>query len=73
MRIETLEQRLGIQGVDLNGEWLGFYTGHYDEVVRIIQDGDYVEAVKITGEDRSNSPANGPAIEPDQHFSQPAA
>jgi hypothetical protein len=51
MASETLEQRLQIQGVDLNGEWLGFYTGHYDEVVRIIHDGDYVEAVKITGDD----------------------
>ena len=51
MASETLEQRLGQQRVDLSGEWLGFYTGHYDEVVRIVQDGDYVEAVKITGDD----------------------
>lgn len=39
------------QEVDLSGEWLGFYTGHFDEVVRIIQSGDYVEAVKVTGDD----------------------
>ena len=51
MASETLEQRLWVRGVDLSGEWLGFYTGHYDEVVRITQDGDYVEAVKITGDD----------------------
>src|SRR5687768_13156252 len=37
--------------VDLSGEWLGFYTGHFDEVVKIRQDGEYVEAVKITGDE----------------------
>lgn len=37
--------------VDLSGEWLGFYTGHFDEVVRITQDGDYIEATKITGDE----------------------
>lgn len=36
---------------DLSGEWLGFYTGHFDEVVRIAQNGDYVEAIKITGDE----------------------
>jgi hypothetical protein len=36
---------------NLSGEWLGYYTGHYDEVVRIQQRGDVVEAVKITGDD----------------------
>jgi hypothetical protein len=36
---------------DLSGEWVGFYTGHYDEFVRIVQKGDVVEAVKITGDD----------------------
>jgi hypothetical protein len=36
---------------DLSGEWVGFYTGHYDEVVKIVQRGDTVEAVKITGDD----------------------
>lgn len=37
--------------IDLNGEWIGHYPGHFDEVVRIVQDGDWVEAVKITGDD----------------------
>ena len=37
--------------LDLSGEWLGFYTGHFDEVVRICQQGEYVEAVKITGDE----------------------
>ena len=36
---------------DLSGEWVGYYTGHYDEFVRIVQKGDVVEAIKITGDD----------------------
>lgn len=36
---------------DFNGEWLGYYTGHFDEVVRIVQTGDYIEAIKITGDE----------------------
>lgn len=36
---------------DLSGEWVGFYTGHFDEFIRIVQRGDVVEAVKITGDD----------------------
>lgn len=52
MASETLEQvKLKASATDLSGEWLGFYTGHYDEVVRIQQNGDHVEAVKITGDD----------------------
>jgi hypothetical protein len=37
--------------IELDGEWIGFYPGHFDEVVKIIQRGDDVEAVKITGDD----------------------
>src|SRR5262245_6517962 len=48
---EVLEKSLSSQCLDLSGEWLGFYTGHYDEVVRITQRGEYVEAIKITGDD----------------------
>ena len=51
MASETLERSLQQRALDLSGEWLGYYTGHFDEVVRIEQDGDYVEAVKITGDD----------------------
>jgi hypothetical protein len=40
-----------VQVVDLTGEWIGNYPGHFDEVVRIEQDGDIVQAVKITGDD----------------------
>src|SRR5690242_21787065 len=37
--------------VSLSGEWIGHYPGHFDEVIRIDQHGDEVEAVKITGDD----------------------
>jgi hypothetical protein len=37
--------------VNLTGEWVGHYQGHFDEVVRIVQDGCSVEAWKITGDD----------------------
>jgi hypothetical protein len=36
---------------NLTGEWVGHYTGHFDEFVRIIQKGEKVEAIKITGDD----------------------
>lgn len=35
----------------LEGEWIGHYPGHFDEVIRITQNGDDVEAVKVTGDD----------------------
>jgi hypothetical protein len=37
--------------IDLSGEWIGHYPGHFDEVIRIVQTGDQAEAVKITGDD----------------------
>lgn len=37
--------------LDLVGEWIGHYPGHFDEVVRIEQEGEEVRAVKITGDD----------------------
>ena len=37
--------------IDLTGEWVGYYAGHYDEVIRIVQNGDEAEAVKVTGDD----------------------
>ena len=36
---------------NLSGEWIGFYRGHYDQVIKITQIGDEVVAVKITGDD----------------------
>ncbi len=37
--------------MDLTGEWIGHYPGHFDEVIRINQEEEAVEAVKITGDD----------------------
>ncbi len=37
--------------VELNGEWIGFYPGNFDEVVKITQRGHEIEAVKITGDE----------------------
>ena len=39
------------QRPDLTGEWIGRYTGHFDEVVRITQTATRFEAVKITGDE----------------------
>jgi len=38
-------------GVDLVGEWVGHYTGHYDETIRIVAVGGTYEAWKVTGDD----------------------
>lgn len=35
----------------MTGEWIGYYPGHFDEVVRIEQRGDELRAVKVTGDD----------------------
>ena len=35
----------------LAGEWIGRYPGHFDETVRISQEGAFVEAWKITGDE----------------------
>ena len=40
-----------VETVTLAGEWIGRYPGHFDEVVSISQNGDDIEAVKITGDD----------------------
>ena len=39
------------KGLDLSGEWIGHYARHFDQVVRITQNGDAVEAVKVTGDE----------------------
>lgn len=51
MASEILDQTKVKSAIDLSGEWLGYYTGHFDEVVRITKDGEIVEAVKITGDE----------------------
>ena len=35
---------------DLSGDWIGYYHGHHDEVVRITQTENRIEAVKVTGD-----------------------
>jgi predicted RNA-binding protein len=40
-----------VETIELQGEWIGHYPGHFDEVIRIEQNGDEVEAIKITGDD----------------------
>ena len=37
--------------VNLTGEWIGHYRGHFDQVIKITQFGEEVEALKITGDD----------------------
>jgi hypothetical protein len=39
------------EALNLTGEWVGHYTGHFDEFIRIVHDGSKVEAWKITGDD----------------------
>ena len=37
--------------VDLNGEWIGHYKGHYDEIVVGVQEGVLAVARKVSGDD----------------------
>jgi hypothetical protein len=37
--------------LNLTGEWIGHYRGHFEQVVRIAQSGEEIEVVKITGDD----------------------
>lgn len=37
--------------VEFAGEWIGHYPGHFDEVVRIEQTGEEIQAIKITGDE----------------------
>src|SRR5687768_5843796 len=34
---------------NLSGEWIGHYPGHFDEVIRILQEQDHALVVKLTG------------------------
>jgi uncharacterized protein DUF3506 len=40
-----------MEALNLSGEWIGHYAGHFDEVIRITQTGDQLEAIKVTGDD----------------------
>ncbi len=37
--------------VDLNGEWIGHYKGHYDEIIVVVQEGSLAVARKVSGDD----------------------
>ena len=37
--------------INLAGEWIGHYRGHFDQVIKITQLGEEVVALKITGDD----------------------
>jgi len=39
------------QTTNLNGEWIGHYPGHFDEVIRIMQQSNHALAVKLTGDE----------------------
>src|SRR4026209_2871083 len=39
------------QVIDLSGEWIGHYRGHFDQVIKIAQAGEEVVAMKITGDE----------------------
>ena len=39
------------QAVNLSGEWIGHYRGHFDQVIKISQHGEEVVALKITGDE----------------------
>jgi hypothetical protein len=50
--IQTTQTSPGAaQAVNLSGEWIGHYRGHFDQVIKITQVGDEVIALKITGDD----------------------
>lgn len=36
--------------MNLSGEWIGNYRGHCEQVIKITQAGDLIEAVKVTGD-----------------------
>ncbi len=38
-------------GPDLTGDWIGNYTGHFEEYIRIVQEGSFATGTKITGDD----------------------
>lgn len=37
--------------VNLTGEWIGHYTGHFDEIIAITQESDLAVARKVSGDD----------------------
>ncbi len=48
--MERMSQAIAAK-LNLSGEWIGYYPSHFDEVIRITQEDDRVEAMKVTGDD----------------------
>jgi hypothetical protein len=42
---------VNVSEIPLEGEWIGHYTGHYDEVIKLRREGNTLYAVKVTGDD----------------------
>ena len=40
-----------INSTSLSGEWIGHYPGHFDEVIRIDEHDDEIQATKVTGDE----------------------
>ncbi len=36
---------------NLTGDWIGNYTGHFEEYIRIVQEGSFATGTKVTGDD----------------------
>jgi hypothetical protein len=51
MWCEKVQRAMVATPTELAGEWIGYYPGHFDEVIKIYQRGEQLEAVKITGDD----------------------
>lgn len=49
--IAARENAIDIASLNLSGEWIGHYRGHFEQVVRVSQRGEEIEVVKITGDD----------------------
>ena len=45
------ETAIDLASLNLSGEWIGRYRGHFDQVVRVTQHGEEIEVVKVTGDD----------------------
>ncbi len=37
--------------MNLSGEWIGHYCGHFDQVIKVEHNGSSLRAVKVTGDD----------------------
>ncbi|HEU0009026.1 MAG TPA: Cyclin D1-binding domain-containing protein [Verrucomicrobiae bacterium] len=47
----TQTTQISAASINLAGEWIGHYRGHFDQVIKITQLGEEIVAVKITGDE----------------------